>query len=208
MIVNQQRWARLCEALNIAPNDSEYAQLVTAYSEPHRAYHTQQHLTECLEKLDWVTVNSTLHNPALAEAALWYHDAVYQPRAIDNELRSAEWAHRFLHQSGVEPGICQYIHSLIMATCHREIPTDLLHQLVVDIDLSILGSDIKRFEEYERQVRQEYQWTSWLVYKKKRQEILNHFLDLPRLYQTDLFYADYEQRARSNLRQAIAALSR
>lgn len=208
MKVSKQRWAKLCRTLSIEPDEGEYTQLATAYSESHRAYHTQQHLAECLDKLDWATAHGLPQSTALAEVALWYHDAVYQPRAKDNELKSAEWANRFLSQLGVDPDLCRCVHSLIMATCHGEMPTGALHQLVVDIDLSVLGSEEERFEEYESQVRQEYRWVPWFLYKKKRQEILDHFLDLPRLYQTELFYTEYEQRARSNLKRSIAELSR
>ena len=207
MEVNEHRWTVLCQALNILPDSTEYKHLVMAYKESHRSYHTLEHLSECLEKLDWAIANSFIEDRYLAEIALWYHDAIYQPRAKDNELKSADWANRFLSQSGVESHICHYVHSLIMATSHHQVPTQPLHQLVVDIDLSILGSEENRFQEYESQIRQEYLWVPWFLYKKKRIAILNHFLSLPQIYTTDLFHAEYEPRARKNIKRSIIKLS-
>ena len=207
MEVNQHRWKQLCNILNIPSNTTEYKKLLKAYRENHRAYHTQQHLCECLDKLDWAKANGWTENSSVIEIALWYHDAVYQPQAIDNELKSAEWAYHFLSKSGVDSEICDDLYSLIMATCHREIPNKPLHQLVVDIDLSILGSEEKRFQEYEHQISQEYSWVPWLLYKEKRRAILNHFLNLPQIYNTDLFHTEYEQKARQNIQKLIIQLS-
>lgn len=208
MQVNEHRWIKLCNALNIPPDTNEYQKLLKAYQENHRAYHTLQHLSECLAKLDWATANNGWkENTHLAEIALWYHDAIYQPQAPDNEFKSAEWANRFLSQSGVASEICHYVYSLIMATCHLDIPTKPLHQLIVDIDLSILASEAKRFQEYEQQIRQEYHYVPWLLYQKKRIAILNHFLSLPNIYNTDLFQTEYEEKARENIKQLILKLA-
>ena len=207
MEVNENRWIKLCQALNITPDKTEYQKLLKAYQESHRAYHTQQHLCECLEKLDWAKANGLTKNSYLVELALWYHDAIYQPKAKDNELKSAEWASRFLRKLGVDLKVCDYVFSLIMATSHREVQTTSLHQLVVDIDLSILGSEEKRFQEYERQIHQEYHWLPWSLYKEKRIAILNNFLSLPQIYNTDLFHTNYEQKARNNIKQSIIKLS-
>jgi predicted metal-dependent HD superfamily phosphohydrolase len=207
MPVNEYRWIKLCQTLNILPDTNEYHKLLKAYQETHRAYHTVQHLCECLAKLDWAKANGWTENTSLLEIALWYHDAVYQPQAKDNELESAEWANRFLSQSGVDQEICDYVSSLIMETCHREIPNKPLHQLMVDIDLSILASEAKRLQEYEQQIRQEYHYVPWLLYKEKRIALLNHFLTLPQIYNTDLFHAEYEQKARENIKQLILKLA-
>lgn len=207
MTISEKRWNTLCAALSIAPDHNEFIRLHSAYSEPHRAYHTLQHLSECMAKLDWAEARNNLQNTALAEMALWYHDAIYQPRANDNELKSAEWACEFLHKAGLNVKDCDFVHSLIMATCHGEKPKEPTHRFVVDVDLSILSVESRRFEEYERQIRKEYKWVPWFMYKKKRRAVLQHFLKAPRIYSTELFYVHYESQARENLAQSIAKLS-
>jgi len=207
MQATEQRWANLCAALGIPPDYSEFTRIKSAYSESHRAYHTLQHLSECFDKLDRAVATKIFQKTALAEAALWYHDVIYQPMAKDNEQRSAEWAVRFLTQSGVGDEDCRLVSSLIMATRHAEDPRAITHQLVVDIDLSILGAAPARFDEYERQVWEEYKWIPWFVYKKKRRELLKRFLDKPGIYATKIFHDEYERQARENLKRSLAKLS-
>ena len=37
----------------------------------------------------WRELGDVVVNPAAVELAIWYHDAIYDPAAIDNEARSA-----------------------------------------------------------------------------------------------------------------------
>ena len=204
-MTTKNRWKNLCQTLGISNDHDpmEYQRIITAYNEPHRAYHTLQHLSECLGKLDWAMAESLPQDKALVEMALWYHDVIYDTSAQDNELKSAKWAVSFLSRAGLASELCESVHALIMATCHGETPTDPLQQWVVDIDLAILGADDARFAEYEVQVRQEYSWVPLDIYKVKRREVLQQFLDLPRLYQAASFYKRYEDKARQNLHQAM-----
>lgn len=80
--------------------------------------------------------------------------------------------------------------------------------LVVDIDLSILGRDAPRYDEFEQRVRKEYRWVPLVLYRRKRIEILESFLKRPRIYGTDHFHARYEEQARRNLQRAIQTLRR
>jgi predicted metal-dependent HD superfamily phosphohydrolase len=77
---------------------------------------------------------------------------------------------------------------------------------VVDVDLSILGQSEQRFDKYEEQIRQEYEWVPKQIFKMKRTEILEKFLARSRIYATDFFAAKYEQQARRNLEKSIRRL--
>ncbi|MEE9352425.1 MAG: hypothetical protein V3U78_09205 [Thiotrichaceae bacterium] len=169
-LFSKSRWQQLMASLSITKNDDEFMLLQEAYCESHRAYHTLQHISECIAMLDWACSESLVgvDKAGLAEVALWYHDVIYQPKAKDNEQKSAEWAKQILNTAGVSAQDSQFVYSLIMATRHGEKPTEPTHQLVVDIDLAILGAKPARFAEYEKQVRQEYQWVPWFIYRKKR----------------------------------------
>ena len=169
----ESSWLRAWQGLQLQPADGLMAQLLSAYSEPQRHYHTQQHLGECLKH--FVAVRELTQHPAEVELALWFHDAVYDVKGKDNELRSAQWATSALQQAGASDAICQRVYDLIMATCHTATPVEADAQLLVDIDLAILGASPGRFAEYDQQVRAEYSWVPKLIYGFKRKQVLQSF---------------------------------
>jgi predicted metal-dependent HD superfamily phosphohydrolase len=178
-------------------------ELLRRYGEPHRRYHSLQHLDECLVAFDSAAALA-LH-PAEVELALWFHDAIYEVRHGDNERRSADWARDALADAGVPVDAAGRVHALVMVTCHQAAPQDGDAQLLVDIDLSILGAEAARFAEYEAQIRDEYAFIPAWLFRRKRRAILRSFIERPRIYSTATFHDALEARARSNLARAIAA---
>ena len=77
----------------------------------------------------------------------------------------------------------------------------------MDVDLWILGADSPRFDEYERQIRQEYAWVPEQTFRQRRAAILREFLARPAIYSTSLFSQRYEAQARANLRRSLDQLS-
>ncbi len=134
----RQRWMALWVRLGV-PGDAGvvYDDLVARYSEPHRAYHTLEHIEHCLSEFE--QVRQLIANPDAVELALWFHDAIYNTRTKDSEARSAELALKAMRSFSLPDRIGQLVASLIMATTHTAIPTDPDTQLFVDIDLSIFG---------------------------------------------------------------------
>ena len=195
------RWEGAWRSVGAAPEPSLYAKLFAAYREPHRHYHTLQHLEECFVQLD--LLGSLAAHPGAVEIALWFHDAIYDPRGQDNEERSARWAQRSL-AARAEQG--KRVHALVMATRHEAMPQNIDEQVLVDVDLSILGAEPARFDEYEEQVRKEYAWVPLPIYRRERRRILAGLLARPGLYSTPLFVERYEQQARANLARALARL--
>ena len=196
-----QSWQRAWRNLNLPAPAGLFERLLAAYNEPHRHYHTQQHLVECLEHFDAALALAT--EPGEVEIALWFHDAIYILRGADNELRSADWAMQELAASGATTQVQARVHNLIMTTRHNAIPSDADQQLLVDIDLAILGAAPARFNEYDCQVRAEYSWVPGLLYRIKRKAVLKHFLTRDHLYNTSHFRNRYEQQAKANLQTAI-----
>ena len=163
-------------------------ELLARYREPHRHYHTVQHLAECLEKFD--DLRDLAAHPEDVELAIWFHDAIYDPRRDDNESRSAEWA---------RAAVGERVAGLVVATRHDAVPPDVDAEVLVDVDLWILGAPQARFDQYQRQVRAEYAWLPEPVYRRRRREILDGFLARPAIYNTQRFIERYEVQARRNL---------
>lgn len=195
-------WLRGWRGIGAISDGGEiYAALIARYNEPHRKYHALQHLAECLRL--FATVQNLSPYAAEIEVALWFHDAIYDVHRHDNEELSAEWARAAVIQGGASAEIAERIYSLIMVTKHTGAPTLTEEQLLVDVDLSILGASQERFAEYEHQIREEYAFVPEVIFKEKRRDILKSFLDRSRLYGTAYFHDKLEMRARANLRAAI-----
>ena len=197
-------WTEAWRALGIdAPDLALCAELQRRYGEPQRHYHTMQHLGECLA---WFEREKALaERPGEVALALWFHDAIYDVHAHDNEARSADWAREVLRAAGANEEAAERIHALVMATRHDAVPEGRDAELLIDIDLSILGAEPARFAEYERQVHAEYAFVPDDVRLPRRRAILQRFLDRPAIYATPRMHALLEARARTNLRQSIDA---
>jgi predicted metal-dependent HD superfamily phosphohydrolase len=203
-VMNRDRWHRLLAAFALPESNESFDRLLDAYSQKHRHYHTVAHIDHCLQELD--AAPGLAVEPAEAELALWFHDAVYDPYASDNEAKSAAWACELLTRGGVGNERVERVRAHILATRH-EAPAELADsKLVVDIDLSILGVDEEAYARFEINVRQEYRWVPGPLFRSKRAEILESFLARPSIYSTGPFHDRYEASARRNLTAAIAAL--
>jgi predicted metal-dependent HD superfamily phosphohydrolase len=171
--------------------------LLTCYTEPHRAYHNARHIAECLRALDTA---GGAEEPDAVEMALWTHDVIYDPHAHDNEVASAAWVAERL------PLWSEPLRTLILATQHKELPQSPDACLIVDIDLSILASEPARFDEYEAQIRAEYAFVPEDDFRRGRTAILQRFLDRPSLFHTPLFRQRCEEAARANLTRSLMRL--
>lgn len=202
---NQERWAELWLSMGAAGDPAPwYATLSEAYREPHRHYHNQHHLSDCLVQFD--KVRHLANNPQAVECALWFHDAVYDPKAIDNEEQSASLARHCLTEASLPPSFVELVCRLVLATKTHEVGDESDTALVVDVDLSILGQSEPRFLQYESQILQEYAWVPVEIFASKRTEILQRFLARERIFKTEFFYDLYELAARSNLLCSIRIL--
>jgi predicted metal-dependent HD superfamily phosphohydrolase len=201
-----RRWQQMWHQLGSdAPADGLLTELLHRYAEPQRTYHTLQHLDECFAHFD--RVRAEAEHEAELELALWFHDAVYDVRGHNNELNSANWARAELLRAGAAQDCAGRVHALVMATCHNAALVTRDAQILVDVDLSILGAPTGRFDEYETQVRAEYAWVPEPVYRSQRASILQAFLDRDSIYNTRYFRAHCEDQARENLVRSIRQLA-
>jgi predicted metal-dependent HD superfamily phosphohydrolase len=204
--LDRPRFLRLWQRLGGEGDPVElFNALTIAYAAPHRAYHNKAHLKDCLAQFD--LVRESAHEPDQVEIALWFHDAIYNPHAADNEAQSAAWAIQALTQGDIALTLTEQVGEFILATQHQIMPSGHDAQLMVDIDLSILGRAPAVFDEYDQQIRLEYQWVPEKQFCERRVRVLTDFLHRPVIYQTEHFYRQYEAQARQNLMGAIDRLT-
>lgn len=178
-----------------------FDRLLAAYAEPHRHYHTLEHIEACLSWLDKVSAKASWPHEVLL--AIWYHDAVYNPLASDNESRSERMAVADLVAAGAYNQPVENIEYMIFATRdHAATWGD--NALLIDIDLSILGAPPAAFERFEQQIRQEYAHVEPRAYAAGRAAVLKRLAARAPLYSTPVIAAELETQARVNLAAAIA----
>ena len=182
------------------------ARLRRCYAEPHRHCHSLAHV-EALQR--WFAQHHAIaREPALIDAAIWFHDAVYDARRQDNEPRSATMAAEELGALGWRSEAVERVAMLVLATQqHQADPFDADAWLFLDLDLSVLGQSAAHYAAYADAVRAEYAWVDDGAYRSGRARVLQGFMARERIYRTPVLYEAWEATARHNLQAELAALS-
>jgi predicted metal-dependent HD superfamily phosphohydrolase len=194
------------EPLIDAPLKTELSAL---YRQPDRHYHDLGHIEALLRMLD--ENRGEFVDPEGIEAAIWFHDAVYDSRRVDNEAKSAALAAERLAGT-TDPVRLSRIVAMIEATATHALP-DLAGDarrdaaLFLDMDLAILGADEVTFDAYEAAIRREYAWVDETAWRTGRGAVLWKFAERPAIFHSDLFRKRYEEPARRNIERSLARLS-
>ncbi|MFV0462443.1 MAG: hypothetical protein ACK5MP_04470 [Nostocoides sp.] len=209
------QWALDCVALApTAPAEmvaETGAALLARWCEPARKYHTTNHLQEVLGALAELVLAGELPvaEEPLARAAAWGHDAVYDvAEPAGNEAASATLMAELLTQLSVPKATVTEVSRLIRASERHDLPSgdDKAGATFHDADLWILSAPRPRFEEYCRQVREEYHGIPEDRYAAARAAILHRLADRPRLYATTHAQDRWAPAAAANLRRELARL--
>lgn len=193
---------------NYESNDSKieilWTEIEKNYSKKNRFYHNLSHLENLYSELlnvkneieDWDTILFTL----------FYHDIIYKATSKENEEKSAELAVKRLKEIGFDAEKTQKCFDQIIATKSHEISINNDTNIFTDADLSILGQDWNLYSKYYKNVRKEYSIYPDFLYNPGRKKVLEHFLAMPRIYKTDLFFNKYEINAKLNLEKELLVL--
>jgi len=211
-------WQRLGLAVAIAGEawDGILARLSAAYSAPGRHYHTLEHIDELLAHY----AAFAPADPAAAgidgaafRLAIFFHDAVYDVRAKDNEEKSAELLDTELRSVGVAVPVIERGRRYVMATKHlgggpRALEPDAA--FFADLDLAILAAPPERYRRYARDIRREYAIYDDLTYAKGRAGALRTLAGGAAIFTTagrmPGVPPPWEAAARANLTSELEAL--
>lgn len=177
-----------------------FQDLKRRYSEPHRHYHTKDHVSHCLQELDRVA--HLAGDLDAVEMAIWFHDAIHHPLAKDNELQSAEFFIRVADKQ-INPALVSKVYDLILVTTHESVPVSPDERLMIDVDLSSFGLDWRTFDADSQALRKEsYErpddefYTAQLCFDRS-------LLERPTFFSTSFFRDCYEHKARVNVERRI-----
>jgi len=186
-----------------------YNEIVNLYSIPKRAYHNWEgHIARGYIDLKEVINLGLAEHPNRLKYSWDLHDCKYYPERHNNEEQSAAYAYRFALDRGLSVEFAGESKKLIVITKHIEVPKTIDEKIMVDIDLAVLGYPFPEFNQYRKDIREEYSFVSPPLYKEGRIALLQRFLGKKPLYQTDYFRNKYEAKARDNLKRAIEDLKK
>ena len=178
--------------------------VIPYYAEPHRFYHTMEHIDAMMAQYEAVFGPITI-----AEyVAVLYHDIVYIPGSKTNEDDSITlmYTHRPVFYNAVSNDLLESAKQIILDTKHNAAPS-LSSTRVVDLDLMILGRDPNVYSTYIQNVRKEFAAVSDDQWKAGRSAFLQSMIALPSIFRTPQMIALYEQQAQYNLADELKALS-
>jgi predicted metal-dependent HD superfamily phosphohydrolase len=179
--------------------------LLASWAEPHRRYHTTDHLRGVLSRVDELAAHAT--DPDAVRLAAWYHDAVYCG-APDDEERSARRAEAELTRLAVAPVLVAEVARLVRLTAAHDPSTgDRNGETLSDADLAILAAEPERYRRNTAAVRAEYAHVPDDVFRAGRARMISALLTAPALYRTPVGHRQWEQRARANLAAELRDLT-
>ena len=186
-------WLALCARLDVQRDSHQiYRMLADRYAEPHRKYHTLSHVEQCLN--EFVQVRHLFKDPDAAEFAIWFHDAVYNTHSSTNEEDSAKLGAFIARSLSLPNSFIDKVTTLILATKHdSDLQNNTDAQLLADIDLSIFGQTREVINEYEKQIRAEYDWVDLKVYIRERSRILHFLINKSSIFYTNFFRNKYTE---------------
>lgn len=186
-----------------------WRRLAAGYGDAGRAYHGWSHVAAMLAEFDGVRAHpefASLRGDEV-ELAIYFHDAIYDPRKGDNETASAAlFSEEAANGTRLGSDGPRRIGDLILATVTHEPSADAATRLLLDLDLSVLGARQEEYAAYALAVRREYAHVPEAAWRLGRCAVLRRFLARKRIYQSAHFAGRCEARARANLLQELASL--
>ncbi len=183
--------------------------LRTRYAEPHRRYHTAEHLDEVLAEVARLRPSEPDADLEAVALAALYHDAIYDVRAGGgaSEDASAHLAAAEVRVAGGSEALAHEVARLIQLTAgHSVDASDRSGALLVDADLWILSAPPERYDRYVADVRAEYGHVPDDVWRRGRGDVLARFAAVAE--RGHLFHAGTEPDRSARTARALANLTR
>lgn len=154
----------------------DYYGIVQKYSEPHRFFHTMEHITRLINEILKLDLSDKERDILILTAI--FHDIIYNPQRHDNEDESAlllKDKTSFPWNEDIE-----HVYRIILTTKTHEKTGDRLTDIFLDLDMSTLtDTTFVEMLQYERKVFKEYQFVDYKTYKEERVKFLLKTLDQP-----------------------------
>jgi pantetheine-phosphate adenylyltransferase len=180
-----------------------WTKIVTPYLERQRFHHGIGHVGDMIA--NFKLVRHLCENPILVEFTIWLHDYFNLTMAgrHQNEEQSGQLAKELALELGLPLSFAEKAEEMILATKHEKPTRDGDTQILLDLDLMVLGANERLFQKYEEGIRKEYDWVYDEQFYPRRLNILQTLMHRSHVYFTDYFRSRYEQQAKENLNRSI-----
>ncbi|RJN32774.1 DUF4031 domain-containing protein [Nesterenkonia natronophila] len=209
-----RRWRKLGEMTGSdAARDAWDAvgqEVLNRWSEPHRHYHALPHLLSVLRVSSMLEEAGELRGSASRSVPLaaWFHDAVYEGKAGEDEEKSAQLAQQQLDRLLADAEVEEVGRLIRLTATHSPQEGDTAGAVLTDADLEVLGRPSHEYLRYVSQVRADYAHVDDQDFAQGRAAVLRSLLSVPRLFHTRTGYERWEAPARSNLETELNELQR
>lgn len=181
-----------------------WKELETLYTAPSRQYHTLTHISHLLTELRHSGLSA--QNEAALSFSIYYHDSIYVAGRKDNERNSALLLKNRL-------GITTFP---FVALCMAQINSTKDHlpsgdkdtQLLLDLDLTVLGQPPEQYQRYVENIRAEFGQFPDFLFRRGRAKFIKGMLRREQIYNTAYFFSTYEVQARANLTAELELLQK
>jgi len=201
------RWTAFCLSAgftNKSHIETVFREIVIRYSEKHRKFHTLKHIFEVISAFDvlrWLS-----KNPHAVEAAIWFHDIIYNVGSSTNEKESADFARDMLLLLGANKKFIKLVKKLIIATRHGEVVLMSDDEKVIaDSDLAGLAKTEEEFDRDRKNIRKEYKRYSDVEFNEGTSNFFKKLIKRGFVFHLSWFgsYDDREKKAIENINSVI-----
>lgn len=202
-------WKRLMlHCGNPKEGTAVFAEILQCYGETWRSYHTLEHIRSMLAIFDEYREECGEEPCDLAALlfAIWLHDLVYDPKRNDNEEQCAIHAHQLVRLLGFDEEFACRVDKQILATKQHRPTDDSDTNILLGLDLAILGAPRELFNCYCEGIRLEYGFMAEADYRAERIVVLDKLAQHKPLFAHPWFHRKFDVAARCNMFAAIAQL--
>ncbi len=158
--------------------------IICRYDEPHRYFHTRNHLCEILTLIDYLVVNKIITDADIIfnlKCVAYFHDIIYDPKSENNEKQSADFFLKCIEDwSGI--AIKKHIELSRITSIYQAIECTKNHIVIDELtnifnQLDFYTLTHRNFNDlliYENQIFKEFQFYSYDQYKEGRLKFLYH----------------------------------
>lgn len=155
---------------NLIEEIKVYIEKLFGYHPAEFVYHNLQHTKDVVNIVEDIADNSgiSLEEKELLLIAAWFHDTGYPENIPLHEVKSADYAVKYLNKVNYPASKTDIIKKLILSTKVPQNPKTALEKIICDADIAYIGKDdfFNRIsllrKEWETTINETYSDSGWL----------------------------------------------